>query len=98
MPELVESLASVQRPLATAHKPAPIRGAFKLEEARQYLGGVSVPTMHRLCKRGLLKPCRSLRHLLFTKAELDRFLSSGQWSKLWSGRLHTSSVATSKWC
>jgi len=78
MPELVESLASVQRPLATAHKPAPIRGAFKLEEARQYLGGVSVPTMHRLCKRGLLKPCRSLRHLLFTKAELDRFLSSGQ--------------------
>ena len=57
---------------------ASIRGAFKLEEARQYLGGISVPSMHRLIKRGLLKPSRNLRHHIFSKAELDRFLSSGQ--------------------
>jgi hypothetical protein len=50
-------------------------GTLKLKEARQYLGGLSVPTMHRLIKRGLLKPNRTLRHLLFTRKELDRFLS-----------------------
>jgi hypothetical protein len=52
-------------------------GALKLKEARQYLGGLSTPTVHRLMKRGLLRPCRSLRHLLFTKDELDRFLRDG---------------------
>ena len=49
-------------------------GALKLKPAAEYLGGLSTPTMHRLVKRGLLKPCRSLRHLLFSRAELDRFL------------------------
>jgi len=52
----------------------PPRGALKLKEARDYLGGLSVPTMHRLVRRGLLRPNRSLRHLLFTRSELDRFL------------------------
>jgi len=51
--------------------------ALKLKEARSYLGGLSVPTIHRLVKRGLLKPNRSTRHLLFTRAELDRFLGDG---------------------
>jgi len=55
---------------------APV-GAFKLTQARQYLGGISVPSMHRLIQRGLLKPNRCLRHLLFAKTELDRFLKSG---------------------
>ena len=54
------------------------RGALKLNEARQYLGGVSAPTLHRLIKRGLIRPNRSLRHLLFPVAELDRFLRAGQ--------------------
>jgi hypothetical protein len=49
-------------------------GALKLKEARQYLGGLSTPTMHRLIKRGLLKPNRATRHLLFPLSELDRFL------------------------
>jgi hypothetical protein len=53
---------------------SPLPGALKLKEARQYLGGLSVPTMHRLIKRGLLKPCRATRHLLFPLIELDRFL------------------------
>jgi hypothetical protein len=56
---------------------APTGGALKLTETRQYLGGISIPTVHRLVKRGLLKPCRSLRHLLFAKSELDRFLHDG---------------------
>jgi hypothetical protein len=58
-------------------KSAPTRGALKLHDARQYLGGISIPTMHRLIQRGLLKPNRSLRHLLFSVSELDRFLKDG---------------------
>jgi hypothetical protein len=52
-------------------------GALKLKEARLYLGGLSVPTMHRLIRRGLLRPNRALRHLVFSRAELDRFLQDG---------------------
>jgi Helix-turn-helix domain len=52
-------------------------GALKLKEARQYLGGLSIPTMHRLIKRGLLQPNRATRHLLFPVSELDRFLHDG---------------------
>ncbi len=53
-------------------------GALKLKPAALYLGGLSLPTMHRLVQRGLLKPNRSLRHLLFPVSELDRFLRAGQ--------------------
>jgi hypothetical protein len=56
---------------------APV-GALKLKNAAEYLGGLSVPTMHRLIKRGLLKPNRATRHLLFPLNELDRFLRDGQ--------------------
>jgi hypothetical protein len=51
-----------------------IVGGLKLKPAAAYLGGLSVPTMHRLIARGLLKPNRCLRHLLFSIEELDRFL------------------------
>jgi hypothetical protein len=51
--------------------------AYKLKPAAQYLGGLSIPTMHRLCQRGLLRPCRNIRHLLFSREELDRFLKDG---------------------
>jgi excisionase family DNA binding protein len=50
-------------------------GAFKVEGAAQYLGGISPWTVRRLIKRGLLKPNRELRHLLIPKSELDRFLA-----------------------
>ena len=51
--------------------------AFKLKPAAAYLGGLSVPTMHRLVKDGKLRPFRQVRHLLFTKSELDRWLVAG---------------------
>ncbi len=54
------------------------QGAFKLKAAAKYLGGIAPPTMYRLIERGLLKPNRSLRHLLFSREELDRFLRAGQ--------------------
>ncbi len=56
----------------------PPRGGFKLKPAAEYLGGLSVSTMHRLIQRGLLRPNRSLRHLIFSREELDRFLRAGQ--------------------
>jgi hypothetical protein len=37
--------------------------ALKLREARAYLGGLSVPTIHRLVRRGLLRPNKFTRHL-----------------------------------
>jgi excisionase family DNA binding protein len=54
------------------------RGALKLREAAKYLGGVSQITVRRLIERGLIKPNRSLRHLLIPVSELDRFLAGGQ--------------------
>jgi excisionase family DNA binding protein len=51
-------------------------GALKLKESCAYLGGLSKPTLYRLVADGRLKPCRQLRHLLFTRQELDRFLNS----------------------
>jgi excisionase family DNA binding protein len=79
--------SEVQSPLVTqpkrkrrsydsmANPPEP--GAFKLKPAASYLS-VSEPTLRRLVDRGLIKPNRALRHLIFSRAELDRFLSSGQ--------------------
>jgi excisionase family DNA binding protein len=49
------------------------RGALKLKPAAHYLS-LSVPTVHRLVKNGLLKPNRATRHLLFPVEELQRFL------------------------
>jgi excisionase family DNA binding protein len=60
-----------------ASAPAQTVGALKLKSAAQYLGGLSIPTIHRLIKRGLLRPNRALRHLLFSREELDRFLREG---------------------
>jgi len=50
------------------------RGALKLKGAARYLS-VSQVTLRRLVERGLIKPNRSLRHLLFPISELDRFLA-----------------------
>ena len=51
----------------------PQPGAFKFRPAATYLS-ISEPTLHRLVKRGLIKPSRALRHYIFSRAELDRFL------------------------
>jgi len=53
-------------------------GALKIKDAAHYLGGVSQITVRRLIDRGLLKPNRSLRHLLIPVGELNRFLTEGQ--------------------
>jgi hypothetical protein len=67
-----------EKSATAAEVPAtPVVGGLKLKLAAAYLGGLSVPTMHRLIHRGLLRPCRQVRHLIFPVAELDRFLRDG---------------------
>jgi len=52
------------------------RGAYKIREACEYLGGVAPITIRRLIDRGLIKPNKALRHIVIAKSELDRFLAS----------------------
>ena len=51
------------------------RGGFKLKDACAYLGGLAPITVRRLIARGLLRRVPEIRHLLFAKGELDRFLA-----------------------
>ena len=46
---------------------------FKRAEAAIYLG-VSIVTIDRLTQRGLLHPSRALRHPIYSKDDLNRFL------------------------
>jgi hypothetical protein len=55
----------------------PTGGGLKSREARAYLGNISTPTLWRLVKAGRLRPCRQLRHAIFAKSELDRFINAG---------------------
>jgi predicted DNA-binding transcriptional regulator AlpA len=51
------------------------RMAFSMAETATILG-LSYQTVYRLNKRGLLKSSSALRHKLFPKAEIERFLRS----------------------
>jgi Helix-turn-helix domain len=55
----------------------PLKGALKTTAAAEYLA-LTPLTLRKLMKRGLLKPNRATRHLLFPISELDRFLRDGQ--------------------
>lgn len=52
----------------------PTRLAYTRAETAQALG-VSAPTVDRLTKRGLLRPSRATRRPLYSKAEIERFLT-----------------------
>ena len=54
-----------------------IVGALKLRQACKYLGGIHPATLRRAIERGLIRPNRKLRHLLFPVDELNRFLEEG---------------------
>jgi hypothetical protein len=49
------------------------RGAFQLSEAADYLS-LSITSVRRLIKRGLIRRLPGLRVIVTTKAECDRFL------------------------
>jgi predicted site-specific integrase-resolvase len=60
------------------HAPAPIeRLAFNAKETAQTLG-ISLVTLWRLEKRGLLNPSRALRTPLWSRTEIERFLGDTQ--------------------
>lgn len=52
----------------------PERRAFKVSESAEILG-ISEKSVRRLIDRGVLRPCRELRHVLIPAAEIDRFLA-----------------------
>ena len=68
-------LARMQANLSSQKSgPAQTRRAFKIHDVAAILG-VSPSSVRRLVKRGELRPCRSLRHVLIPAAEVERFLS-----------------------
>jgi hypothetical protein len=60
----------------TAAPPATPVGALKLKPAAAHIA-VSPVTLYRLVARGLIRPCRQTRHLIFSIKELNRFLEDG---------------------
>ena len=61
-------------PLSEAQFPQRIpRLAYSLKETADTLG-VSEKSVRRLVARRLLNPSRALRHLIFSKKEIERFL------------------------
>jgi Helix-turn-helix domain len=58
---------------ATTLLPPNTLGGMPLKSAAQYLG-ISEISVRRLCKRGLLKPNRGLKKLIFPVRELNRYL------------------------
>jgi hypothetical protein len=51
--------------------------ALKYPEACRYLGGIHEATLRRMVERGLIRPNKMLRHVLFPVAELNRVLQEG---------------------
>ena len=62
----------------TTNGPAEPVGGYKIPAACKYVGGISQITLRRLIKRGLIKPNRTIRHIIIPKSELDRFLEGGK--------------------
>jgi hypothetical protein len=52
-------------------------GALKMKAACEYLGGIHPATLRRMIERGLIRPNRLLRTLLFPVSELDRAIREG---------------------
>jgi len=55
----------------------PLVAALKYPEACKYLGGIHVATLRRMVDRGLIRPNKMLRCVLFPISELDRALQEG---------------------
>ena len=50
------------------------RRAYKIQEAAEILG-VTPITVRRLINRGLIRPCRVLRHVLIPADEIEKLLN-----------------------
>jgi hypothetical protein len=77
--KLAKRTAGRAENIATQASPAPIPsivGALKLKDAARYLS-ISEVSLYRLVDRGLIRPNRMLRHLLFPISELNRVIEEG---------------------
>jgi excisionase family DNA binding protein len=54
----------------------PAKRAVKISEAAVLLG-VSDSSVRRLISRGIIKPCRVLRHLLIPLIQIDQIINLG---------------------
>jgi hypothetical protein len=52
------------------------RLAYNSEDARRALGGISRTTLWKLEKLGKIRPVECVRHKLYPRSELIRFLSA----------------------
>lgn len=52
---------------------SPSRRAYKIHEVADILGVTSI-SVRRLIDRGLLRPCRALRHVLVPADEIEKLL------------------------
>jgi DNA-binding transcriptional MerR regulator len=59
-------------PLAAGQQPEKL--AFTRREVQAALGGISTVTLWRLEKRGLLRPVQGIRHRIYARTEIERFL------------------------
>jgi predicted urease superfamily metal-dependent hydrolase len=68
--------AKQKAPKQSNNTPA-IMGAMKMRDACAYLGGIHPATLRRLIERGLIRPNKVFRHLLFPVDELNRVIREG---------------------
>jgi hypothetical protein len=70
-----------QRPKAKRPRKNPLAdmppAALKYPEACRFLGGIHQATLRRMVERGLIRPNKMLRHVLFPVSELQRVLNEG---------------------
>ena len=66
-------IATTPRAVEAAPKAYVEKKGFKRAEAAIYLGVAKI-TIDRLTMRGLLHPSRALRHPIYSRDDLDRFL------------------------
>jgi Helix-turn-helix domain len=69
-----------RRPSSEWHRrkndvPLTERGSFQLPQAADYMS-LSITTVRRLIKRGLIHPLPGVRHIVVPRAECDRFLQA----------------------
>jgi len=76
MPASSDSESAVPQAHSKHQPDSASRLAFTLRETAGLLG-ISYVSVHRLIKRGLLRPNRALRHKLVSRAEIERFLAEG---------------------
>ncbi len=87
-------VAQPSGPIAEPPKPLPQKMAYSLSDLSQELG-ISKASLYRFEALGLLKPLPYFRHKIFSKAEVERFLSGRAGETNWLERRRKKGGSTS---